>query len=474
MKAVKKIIADDRGVVLVISLLILALLLAAGLGAMVSTLTDLKSSGNLKSAAQAFYMAEAGVQHVRQQLQQRQGAMDFDRVMGMGAGAVIVSNIGFNGGTYRVTRLASAVDPSRIKILSAGAAPNNARSEIEVWFRKDAGRPPRSLITNGDLKISGNPKFMGTCGGAHSNDDLQVTGNPAVQMADGITSSTGAQAGGGLPEGMEITGSPCIGSPECFDPPDQQPAAKKLDSSDKRDGYKVSHESVDPYDVPKMNPADYALEVASLGEAGKGSILHVDGTVTTGPGILCGTDGLCLGGTPVAVPNGWSFLDGVWRVTGESAADGVFYSESKVELSGNTGSVKPPWRATIISRDSINISGDIRLSPYPTTSTPLQNHLLVTGNDLLISSNMRADYAAGAILVHQQMKISGNPQIAAFILVGDGQPTWPGDPFADGSPGIALNEISGSPIITYSCDFGCHGPGCPPPRVSVMSWMQKF
>jgi len=48
--------------VLVISLLILALLIGAGVGAILSTQTDLKTSGNLKTAAQAFYLAEAGIE----------------------------------------------------------------------------------------------------------------------------------------------------------------------------------------------------------------------------------------------------------------------------------------------------------------------------------------------------------------------------------------------------------------------------
>jgi len=466
-----KMLVDERGIVLVITLLTIALLIGAGAAAIVSVQTDLRTSANLSAGNRAFYIAEAGINHARYELQNRNGSMNFDRAMQVSAGAVIASNASFNGGAYRVTRLESAKNPDRIRVRSKGTAPNNTVSEVETWFIKGPGRPPKAVITGGDLKISGSPKLIGACGGAHSNDDMQVLDNPIVQLADGLTSANTNVAGGIIPEGISIMGTPCVGSRTCAD--SDQPN-NKLDSVEKKSAYEASHSSVEPYDLPRINPADYAPHVASLGEDGKGFILHDDGTVTTGPGVHCEANGLCTGGNLVTVPQGWSFIERSWRVEGATAADGVFYSEAKIEVSGNTGSVGYPWQATIIARDTIRVSGDALLRPYPNTSLPLQNHLFVTGNDLEISGNMIASYAAGAILVHQQIKITRNPQIAGFIIAGDGQFTWAGDPFADSSPGIALNEISGNPTIEYSCQVGCLGPGCPWPTVAVMGWKQKF
>jgi hypothetical protein len=106
----------------------------------------------------------------------------------------------------------------------------------------------------------------------------------------------------------------------------------------------------------------------------------------------------------------------------------------------------------------------------------LQNQLLITGNDLEISGNlevMTANYGPAAILVHQQIKISGNPEINGFIIAGDGQPTWTGDPFTNSSEGVPFNEISGNPLLTYGCDFNCTGPGCPVSKISMAGWAQK-
>ena len=110
----------------------------------------------------------------------------------------------------------------------------------------------------------------------------------------------------------------------------------------------------------------------------------------------------------------------------------------------------------------------------PTAAPALQNLLLVTGDDLEISSNMMANSAGSAILVHQQLKITGSPELSAFIIVGAGQPSWVGDPFPKSGLGINLSEISGNPQIDFACNFGCLGPGCPPPLIVMTGWKQKF
>jgi hypothetical protein len=68
MNPVKRLLDDERGVVLVISLLLLTLLIGAGAGTSVLVRTDLKISRNLKNGTQAFYLAEAGVEWAKQHI----------------------------------------------------------------------------------------------------------------------------------------------------------------------------------------------------------------------------------------------------------------------------------------------------------------------------------------------------------------------------------------------------------------------
>ncbi len=54
-------IGSERGVVLVIVLLIMGLLSAVAAGTLLSGQIDLRISANLKTRTQAFYIAEAGL-----------------------------------------------------------------------------------------------------------------------------------------------------------------------------------------------------------------------------------------------------------------------------------------------------------------------------------------------------------------------------------------------------------------------------
>jgi len=472
MKAFWTLLSDDRGVVLGISLLILALLLGAGVGAIVSTQTDLRTSGNLKSATQAFYIAEAGVQHARLKLQNSHSA-SFDYIFTAANGTEVVS-ANFAGGTYTVTRQGSAGNPSRIKVLSVGTAPNNASGQVEVWFRKAAGIPLKAIVANGDLRISGSPSIMGTRGGAHTNDDMQISGHPGVQIAHGLTASNRPGGGGSLPEGMDISGDPCIGSSGCSLPPGLRPEANVLDTAEKKDAYEAAHSSMLEEMIPRINPADYASKVAAMASEGNHYVLHDDGTVTVGG--ACGANGLCTGGSSVGVPTGWSFSDRTWSVSGNSVASGVFYSEVKVDISGSPGTSLSPWQATIVARDDIKISGSPHMKPYPTMSDALKNHLLVTGNDLDISGSIHAHYVGGAILVHQQFKVGAgsSASINGFIIAGDGQPAWSEDPFTNSNVGVTVNEISGNLTITFNADFDCLGPGCLPATIKLVTWREVF
>ena len=57
-----KLICNDRGMVLLTSLLILSLVVVAGLGARVMLQSDFKILANLRGGTEAFYLAEAGIE----------------------------------------------------------------------------------------------------------------------------------------------------------------------------------------------------------------------------------------------------------------------------------------------------------------------------------------------------------------------------------------------------------------------------
>ena len=469
MERIKKLVKSERGIVLVITLLILTLLIGAGTGAIVSTQMDLKTSGNLKTGTQAFYNALAGLNHARQELADSTGVYYFETV------SVSTSfTEAFGNGNYTV-ELTPSGSPKIIGIKSEGTAPNNARRVVQARVHQTSDPPEQALTSNGNLVIGGNIKLMGTCGGVHSNDDLTIQ-NSAAEKTDGFTASGT----------MSVSGTPCIGSDTCDDPsPDP---AFVLDTNVERDDYETAHDNQREIPIPTINSADFAPRVAALGAAGNGYILGRDGKVYTG-GTCDTTDstgttiGLCTSGTEVSGGlSGWTWNSGQgkWRCCsgGGSPQNGVFYAETSVAITGSPGSVASPWEATIIARDSIDWGGSPSVRPYPTADPQLQDILIVTGNDLKIGGNLGLSGQGGAVLVHQQIGFSGTVTIYGYVFAGNGTPTWSGDPFSSNTSGTNLvdsQSVSGNPTIIYDCGgIPCNNPACGIPKVEMVagSWRE--
>jgi Tfp pilus assembly protein PilX len=69
LKTVLRPIRDERGVVLVITMLVVALLLLLAGHFMTSSLTEHTIAANNVNAARAFYLADAGTEHARKTLE---------------------------------------------------------------------------------------------------------------------------------------------------------------------------------------------------------------------------------------------------------------------------------------------------------------------------------------------------------------------------------------------------------------------
>lgn len=462
----------EQGVALLMVIMIMVILLAAvGAGAIFSSLNQ-KTATNLKTGNMALQVADAGIQHGVAIIPE---LGDFDTLLaGSVSGFPLVSGKAtltgsLSGYSYSVvaendtaTGETSTNDINGIVTLTSTATgANNTTRKVRSYIGITVDPHDWTMITNGtlDIALSGNIELMGTCGGVHSNGSMTISGNPAVQMTDGLTSSGS----------MVISGTPCIGSATCgTDSPDP---AYVYDTVGEKTDYANSHDNQDARPVAAINLADFAPLVAGLGSAGY--IMHNDGTITQGGSC---TNGLCAGGTSVSSLSGWSWNGTQWNVSGSSAADGVFYAESPVVVSGSPGSVSTPWQATVIARDSISWSGNPVVKPYPTTEPQLQNIMVATGNDLTIGGNMGMSGQPGAILVHQQINFSGNPTIYGYTLVGNGEPTWAGDPFSTSTSGYNLSSVSsvsGNPTFYYDCGTPtCRHPSCGMAKASVLAWQE--
>lgn len=121
---VKRSIGNAKGIVLVTTLLILSLLMGAGTGVIVSTRTDLRTTGNLKRRVKAFYIAQAGLEHAWQELMDGDGVNDFRSVYDHSGISILFQRRPFSAGSYSVTAKAiSGTNPNQIQVVSSACLP---------------------------------------------------------------------------------------------------------------------------------------------------------------------------------------------------------------------------------------------------------------------------------------------------------------------------------------------------------------
>jgi hypothetical protein len=217
MRTLKALFESENGIVLAISLLILTMLIAGGMGAVFSTQMDLNTSANLRTGKLAFYIAEAGLHQAWQQLDNDNGRNDFETVFNAQGPTTLLSNVGFVGGNYTV--IAEGVPgsrPKRIKAISTSCFPagnpcssGHSRVVIEAQFRREP-LFPCVLCAREGVMLSGGavtdsydsreaPYSIATAGhhgDVKSNRDITVSGVGTLVKGDAAAGGTVSTSGG--------------------------------------------------------------------------------------------------------------------------------------------------------------------------------------------------------------------------------------------------------------------------------------
>ena len=136
--------------------------------------------------------------------------------------------------------------------------------------------------------------------------------------------------------------------------------------------------------------------------------------------------------------NAWNFDggSGKWSLKNTPTA-GTYYVEGSVDISGNTGTPGNPAQITVIANGSININGGDFI---PDTS----ELLFVTDGDLDMTGNPTT-YSHGQILVREQIRLSGSPDLDAQIIVEN---------VTSVDDLVTTNSIGGNVEITYNGGLG--------------------
>lgn len=292
--------------------------------------------------------------------------------------------------------------------------------------------PGTAILTDGSLKINGDPSVEGANGSVHANGNIEISGNPS---ADGYISSSGD---------FTVSGNPTYGDPG------------------------NSGGGKPPLAVPPIIPREnYWMSEYDL---------CPDGTVRTGPQYTSGseppnaTDTPCMGTFLADADSieyrGWKYTGGggpegaKWDYAGNVSYDGVYYVyQGSAKVSGNPGEADVnPWEATIFAEaigaggsepDCPHVGGDIQVSGntkirYNEKALSLT---LIAGRDLQISGNPGTNYE-GVFASHEQFDLSGNPTLFG-VVIGDDSCDSPSSPVHQGQ----ISFVGGNPTVTYDGSF---------------------
>ncbi len=229
-----------------------------------------------------------------------------------------------------------------------------------------------AIVSNGDLIVKGYVAITGTNGSVHSNKKLALSGTPTVSV-DATASSTYSESGNPTVGGQLGGGRPQIA-------------------------------------VPPIAAIDYKPQADF--------ILKSNGLMTDqGGGVICDASAdmdACQNAGYL-----WKFdgaADG-WRLnTNNQAVPGnhnIYYVEGDARLSGSPGTLADPLDISIISEGSISASGN----PIIEANSPA--FLFVTDHDVKISGNVQQVGAESRILVHEQLRVTGDASLAGEILIED-------------------------------------------------------
>src|ERR687897_2315528 len=179
----RALVADQRGIVLYSSLMLLALIMAVGVQAIVSTQSNFQISSNLRSENAAFYLSEAGIEWSKNELARTTAHPP----------PALNSSAAISSGTFSVATISRvAVSPlvSSTVVRSTGKFASSSQI-VQVELIK------RSLLADAAVGLRGNastPIFSGTDFSISGMDHDPATGKPIsnVRPYPGIRVSNAA------------------------------------------------------------------------------------------------------------------------------------------------------------------------------------------------------------------------------------------------------------------------------------------
>lgn len=463
-------IRNERGVALVMVLIMLSVMTIIGLGVTSMGMVATTVTVNARETAGAFAIADAGIAHAKRLLLWQQWptlnaflqsgngiACDGDELAvapavplppGFPAAAsdfIPQAGVAFGGGTYRVLVCdddVTDVDPAtgaldlnpnadvnrRILVRAIGVGANGATATIEQVFGS-VDLP--AVIVNGNILATGNPTFMGAAGAIHANGSMEFAGNPCAQQyysAVGAVTQSGGAAGGG---------ATCT--------------AAAVDSR------------------PDSQPITPPIVTADTYQAQATYRLNANGTITNGQ------TGAAIAGLP-----SWTFDAATQTWSGSSnIPSGTYWVDGNVIMGGTPGA-QAMWDAsngmplTILARGSVSVGGSPRVIPHLMATGLGANPVgvsIIAGTDIQMAGGGGGGQTfTGFYLASHQVNISGSPTVnGQMIALNQADTTYPA---VGGAPSTNLVQLNaaGQMVFTGTPNFNFAGNGAQ--ALAALQWRE--
>ena len=252
-----------------------------------------------------------------------------------------------------------------------------------------------AILVNGNFEMNGNITVQGTSGSVHANGSLSKTGGGSGTVTGSATSSGTANLGGWTATGATGGGRPTI-------------------------------------NVPSIQASDY-LALADYKLAVVGGVGQVQ-TLVAGVWTTC-TTATCKG-------TGWNYAGGTWT-SGSNPTSATYYAEGNVRVSGTTGSANRA--VSVIATGNIDVQANAKLTPE--NSAKIQ---FVSNGDFQMNGNVDLDDPTaieGQIMVRGQFEAGGALEFQGRVMVQD--VAGAGSPVGNG-----LSRIHGAVRFTYNGTLG--------------------
>lgn len=405
---------DNRGVALPLALMAFVVLVALSAALLAVGSSEVQIASNHLRGTQAFFLAEAGLEHAFNTLRTTPSFMTNAQTYLQD----IVSNPSLGGAGSYTVQYHKAGDYTW-RVVSTGASAIGGSQAIRRAVMSTFFRSNDAILTDGSMTIGGSTDVLatgGTCGNVHANGDLTLNGghveiNGNATATGAYSNLAGATVGAGSGGGTPGETVPHI------DPADFLTAATNLLAGHLDHLYQMTVNASDKGEV----------------RDGNGALLE---TLNSGDTSTCG----------------WRYTAGspaTWEVHSGSGTpcNGTFYFEGNATVSSSPGDDSDPWKTTLIATGDVKITGNPVIGAD--AAYTVHDSLFIAGRDVEIQGTPQgpqgtpSDGYNGLIAAHEQFKLSGNGTIHGLII-GENAPDTPGSL-------VSANTVNGNITLTYNC-----------------------